>query len=132
MSVRVRTQIIVVGSLDTDEKQKQFARDDKVLTTVTETFEVEQSGELELAAAEADYTLEKGKVVTGKYLYIESNRELVVKLDGEAVGHKIGAPGTGLTAKWCIRTEFTNAPIITNSDASLAAAVSYIIAGSKT
>ena len=131
MAVRIRTQIIVVASLDSDENQKQFARDASSLTTVIEEFDLEQSGELELAGGEADYTLEKGKVITGQFLYIETTGDLTIKLDGEAVGHKIGIPGSGTKAKWAIRSEFLSAPKITNDDPTNAAQVSYLIAGSK-
>jgi len=132
MSVLVRTRVVVVAALDADEKQCQFSREDSALTTLNETFDVEQSGELELAAAEADYALPLGKVVTGKLLYIETDKELTVKLDGEAVGHKIGAPTTGTKAKLLLRGDFTSAPLLTNNDATNVAAVSYFIAGSKT
>lgn len=131
MSVRVRSQLLVVASLDTDEKNCQFARDDTTLTTVTETFDLESSGEIELAASEADYALPMGKVSTGHILYIETDKELTVKLDGEATGHKIGAPATGTKAKLFLRGEFTSAPLLTNNDAANTAAVSYLIAGDK-
>jgi hypothetical protein len=131
MSVRVRSQIILVASLDDDEKQCQFKRDDTTLTSLVETFEVESSGEIELAGAEADYALPMGKVATGKILYLETDKELQVKMDGEAVGHKVGAPTTGTKAKLFLRSEFTSAPLLTNNDATNAAAVSYFIVGQK-
>jgi len=131
MSVRVRSQLIVVASSDSDEKNVGFQRNDTTLTSVIETFEVESSGEAELAASEADYALPMGKVFTGNLLYIETDKELTVKLDGEAVGHTLGAPSTGLRAKLYLRSEFTSAPLLTNVDAVNAASVSYFIAGEK-
>jgi hypothetical protein len=122
--------VVVVASLDADEKQCQFSRDDTTLTTVIETFDVESSQEIELAASEADYPLEKGKITTGRYLYIETDKELMIKLDGEAVGHKIGIPAAGTKAKFLLRGTFTAAPLITNNEAQVAA-VSYFMAGDK-
>jgi len=130
MSVYVRSQIILVAALDEDENNGQFIRENLTLTQLTETFDVECSGELELGASEADYALPMGKVVTGKLLYIETNQELTVKLDGEVSGHKIGAPTTGTKAKLFLRGDFTAAPTLTNNVTSVAA-VSYFIAGSK-
>lgn len=131
MSVRVRSQLIVVASLDDDEKQCQFSREDTTLTSVVETFDVESSGELELASAEVDYALPMAKVATGKILYIESDKELTVKLDGEVAGHKVGSPTTGTKAKLFIRSEFTAAPLLSNNDTVNVATVSFFIAGDK-
>ena len=130
MSVRVRSKIAIVASLDIDEKQCQFSRPDTSLSEVTETLDVESSGEAELAAAEADYALPMGKVVTGAVLYIETSGDLTIKLDGEAVGHKLKA-ASGAKAKMFLRGEFSSAPLLTNNSASAVAAVSYLIAGAK-
>jgi hypothetical protein len=129
MSVRVRAQIILVASLDADEKQVHFEREDKSLTSVVSTYDAEESGQVILAASESAYTLPMGKVVTGKILYIESDQELIVKMDGEAVGHKI-SPTTATKAKLFLNSSFTNAPIITNNTAN-EASISYLIAGTK-
>lgn len=131
MTVRIRTQIIVVASLDADEKRKQFERQDTTLTTVIDTFDLEQSGELELGAGETNYTLEKGKIITGQYLYVETDRELMIRFDGEATGHRLGAPAVGTKAKMCWRTSFVSPPILTNLDGTNPAQVSYLIAGTK-
>ena len=72
-----------------------------------------------------------GKVVTGKILYVESDRELTIKLDGEATGHKIGAPTSGSKAKYFNRGDFTVAPSLTNNDGTNVANVSYVIVGAK-
>ena len=129
MSVRVRAQIILVASLDADEKQVHFEREDKSLTSVVSTYDAEESGQVILAASESAYTLPMGKVVTGKILYIESDQELIVKMDGEAVGHKIN-PTTATKAKLFLNSSFTNAPIITNNTAN-EVSISYLIAGTK-
>jgi hypothetical protein len=130
MSVRVRSQIVVVASLDSDEKSVDFERQDKTLTSVVATYDAEESGQVILAASEANYTLPMGKVLTGALLYIESDQELRVKLDGETPGHLL-SPTTATKAKLFIHSEFTAAPIITNL-AATEAAVSYLIAGAKT
>jgi hypothetical protein len=131
MSVRVRSQLIVVVSQDADEKICEFKREDDNLTTVIETFDVEQSGNLVLNAAEANYALPMGKVVGGRILYIEADRQVTVRLDGEATGHVIGAPSTGTKAKLYLRGTFAAAPLITNNDATNIANVAYAIVGMK-
>lgn len=132
MTVRIRHQVIVVAALDANEQDVSFKREDKAQTTVNATFETEQSGEPILAASEVDFVLPMGKVLTGQFLYIESQQQLSVKLDGEATGHKIGPPATGTKGKLLLCTEFTAAPKITNLDTTNEANVSYIIAGKKT
>lgn len=129
MTIRVRSQILLVAALDADEKQCQFVRDDKTLNTINETFDAENSGQVVLAAAEADYALPMGKVATGKVLYIETDTELVVKLDGEVTGHSLGAPTSGTKAKLYLRSSFASAPVITNADATNEATVNFFIAG---
>lgn len=130
MSVRVRSQIVVVASLDSDEKAVHFERQDKTLTSVVATYDAEMSGEVVLAASELNYTLPMGKVVTGAILYIESDQELMIKLDGETPGHRI-TPTTATKAKLFLHTHFTAAPIISNNTAT-EAQIAYFIAGSKT
>jgi hypothetical protein len=129
MSVRVRNQIVVVASLDSDEKSVHFERQDKTLTSVVATYDAEESGQVVLAASEVNYTLPMGKVASGALLYIESDQELVVRLDGEVVGHKI-TPTTATKAKLFIHTQFSAAPIISNNTTN-EAQVAYLIAGSK-
>lgn len=129
MSIRVRSQIVVVASQDEDEKVVHFAREDKTLTTVEATYDAEESGQVVLTAAEANYSLPMGKVSTGALLYIESDQSLTIKLDSEAVGHKI-KPTTATKAKFFLHGEFAVAPIITNLGTT-EAVVSYLIAGQK-
>jgi len=136
MAVRLKTKVAITASLDDDEKKIQYQRPDdstsQTLGTVAGgAYEVEMSGELELGAAEADYSLPLGKVVTGKFLYIETTGDLTVKLDGEAVGHKIKGAPTGYSSKLVLDTEFTTAPSLTNNGSAVAQ-VSYFIAGLKT
>lgn len=131
MSVRTRTRIILVASLDDDEKQCQFSRPDASINEVIENFDVESSGEIELAASEADYALPLGKVVGGRLLYIETTGDLTIKLDGEVTGHKIGTPASGTKAKLFLRSEFSSAPTLTNNSATAVAPVSFMIAGTK-
>jgi len=130
MSVRIRQQVILVSSNDTNEANCTFKRDDKALTSQVETFDTEQSGEPILTASEANYVLPMGKVVTGQLLYIESIRQLSVKLNGEATGHPIGPPATGTKGKLFLRGTFTSVSI-SNLDVLNEAEVSYLIAGAK-
>lgn len=128
--MRVRSQLIVVASLDANERDVGFERQNETQTSLIEEFEVESSGTLVLSAAEADYALPMAKVALGKLLYLETDQELTVKFDGEAAGHKIGAPTTGTKAKLYMRTEFASTPLLTNN-ASVEAVVSFFIAGDK-
>lgn len=131
MSVRTRYKISLVAALDEDENQCQFSRPDSTLSEVSETFDVDSSGTLELAAAEADTALPMGDVAGGRLLYIEVNGDVTVKLDGLSDGHKLGAPATGTKAKLLLRSEFTAAPTLTNNDATNPVEVAWFIAGVK-
>lgn len=129
--MRLRHQIVVVASDDADEKQCAFSREDATLTTVIEDVDATSSQDIELAASELNYSMAMGKVVTGRFLYIETDKELIVRLDGEVTGHKIGPPANGTRAKWCHRGTFSAAPIISNNTAEVAR-VAFLIAGMKT
>jgi len=128
MSVRVRNQVVVVASQDTDEKSVQFERQDKTLTSVVATYDAEESGQVVLAASEVNYTLPMGKVDVGALLYLETDQELVIKINSEAVGHKI-TPTTATKAKLFWHGEFTNLVISNNTTSE--ATVAYLIAGAK-
>lgn len=130
MSVRVRYKVAIIASIDTDENQCQFSRPDSVLSEVIETHEVSASGTIELTASEVDHALPLGDVVGGRVLYVEVAGDVTIKLDGEAVGHKLGAPATGTRAKLMLRSEFTSSPLLTNNSA-VAVEVAYFIAGAK-
>jgi hypothetical protein len=71
-----------------------------------------------------------GKVVTGKVLFVEADKQVTLKLNGGAEGLTVGPPGTGTKGKFFLRGDFT-AVSVTNADASAEAAVSYLIAGQK-
>lgn len=130
MTVYVKSKIAITASIDEDRNQCQFSRPDSALSEVSEEFEVSSSGTLELAGSEVDHELKLGDVATGKLLYVEVDGDVTIKLDGEATGHKIGAPSTGTKAKLILRSEFTAAPLITNNGTT-AVNVAYFIAGSK-
>lgn len=130
MSVRVRNQVIVVASLDADEKSVQFERQDKTLTSVVNTYDVENSGQIVLAASEANYTIPLGKVAHGNFLYIETDQELRIFLDGELTGHLI-RPTAGTKGKFMLHSYFSAAPVVSNISTS-EANVAFFIAGSKT
>lgn len=130
MSVRLRTQVALVASLDTNEQNVQFQRLNTTNVSAITTFDVEESGQLALAGAEADFALPMGKVATGSFLYIETDGELTIKLDGEAVGHKI-KPQAGISGKLLLYTDFTTAPLLTNESATVEANVAFLIAGAK-
>jgi len=129
MSVRVRSQVVVVASLDDDEKQVHFERQDKSLTSTVVDYDVEESGQLALAASEADFPLPLGKVATGSVIYLESDQELEVKFDGEVAGHKV-KPTTAVKGKLYLNGEFS--AVTLSNNAAVEANVSFFVAGSKT
>lgn len=129
MTVRVRSMVNVVASIDDDEKLIQFRHEDETLTTVITTYAVEESGTFQLNANEADYVLPKGKVGTAALLFIEINASASVKLDGVISGHAM-TPETGKKAVLFLQGAFTAAPLITNLTAAPAEG-KFFIAGAK-
>jgi len=134
MSIRVRHQLIVVGSEvpspdNSDELLCHFKREAQAVTEVTESdFDHEESGSFQVAASGGSTTLPLGNVVTGKILYIEASGDLEVRLDGEGSGHSLKAKASGVKRKLFISTEFTSAPILLNSGAAVVTG-SFFIAG---
>lgn len=128
MAVRVRSQIIVVASLDTEELQIQFKRETKNLTSQIDSFEAENSGAIVLGASEVNYSLPMGKVVGGRLLYIETDKPIRVRLDNEVTGHVVAPFGAGTKGKLFLMGQFTSPPIITNLD-PLVANVAFFIGG---
>jgi len=133
MSVYVRSRVVVVAAMDSEEKQIQLSRENEVLTTINHTLEVEESGHLVLAASEVGFNLPMGKVATGKLLYIESDHDISVKLDGGAEEILIKGTSAGTKGKLFLLTEFTTAPQLDNDVAGTAAEanVTFLIAGDK-
>ncbi len=133
MTVRVRTQVLVVVSEGVNEQNCEYKRDQKAQIENISTEDTEQSGgSLELAASESDFALPKGKVVTIQQLYIESDSEVLIKLDGEGTGHRL-KPSGGRKGKLALfDTQMTDAPLITNVSTTAVANISYMMAGKKT
>lgn len=131
MSTRVRAQVTLVASLDTNEKQVHFERSDATLNGAVSTHEAEASDHITLAASEANYTLPLGKILTGQYIYIESDQQLGLKLDGSADEQLLTPPASGVGARFSAHLSFTTAPVISNK-ASAVAVVSYFMAGALT
>jgi hypothetical protein len=127
--MRLRALVTVVASLDDNEKQVQFERQDATLNGAISTHGAENSGQIVMAAAEAGYLLPLGKVVTGQYLYVETDRELGIKLDGSADEVILKPPASGVSARFSAHLEFTTAPELENKDGSNTATVSFLIAG---
>ena len=130
MGVKVRYKAAINASLDADGAQCQFSRPDSTLSEVIEDHDVSSSGNIELTASEVDHPLPLGDVVTGRLLYVEVDGDCTIKLDGEATGHKLGAPATGTKAKLLLRSQFTAAPLLTNNGTTVVNAA-YFLAGDK-
>ena len=129
--MQVRSQIVVVAARDADEKQIEFQRADKALTTVTDTYDTHEAGSPILAASVTNYPLPMGKVVTGQFLYIEADGEFQLKLDGEGAAHDIKPAAAGSKAKVLLQLNFSAAPQVSNPSDSAEVTLSYLIAGKK-
>lgn len=130
--MRLRALVTVVASLDANEKQVHFERADATLNGAVSTHDAESSGLVQLGAAETGYLLPLGKVVTGQYLYLETDKELGLKLDGAATEVILKPPAAGVLARFSGHLEFTTTVELANKDAADVANVSFLIAGSLT
>ena len=117
-------------SLESDEKNILFERSDETTNKVVRTdLKAESSGRLVLPATTADYPLPMGKVATGKILYIETDAEISIKLDGGSTATKIKPVSATYKAKLLLESEFTVAPTLSCTPA---ANVNFCIVGLET
>jgi hypothetical protein len=127
-TVYVRTRVVVVAAMDSDEKDVQLKREDQTQTTVNHQFAAEESGHIVLGASETNFNLPMGKVATGALLFIESDQELNLRFDGGAEDIPIKPTGAGVKAKLLLTSDFTTAPQVDNT-AAVVANVTFLIAG---
>lgn len=123
----VEHQVQILASLDTDQKLISFKRSGETIIKVTRALEVGVGETREVPASATDQALSFGLVGTGQWLYLESDRELLVKINGSTTAMKLTL-GVAGTAKMMWDGEFT-AITVTNEDAANAAILSYCIAG---
>lgn len=125
---RVRHQVIVVGSVDADEKLIGFQRTERTVSEVVRTDLTEAKAETRSVAASAvDEDLELGSVNPAKVLYIETDQALTIKLNGGTESFNLD-PTTGAKAKLFWEGSF-NQVQVTNPSSTDAACVTYFVAG---
>lgn len=128
--IHLTYQIDLLASLDTDENHLLFKRSQESGNKVVRAdLEVEESGIVEMIAAETNFTLPLGKVVTGKILYIETEGDITVKLNGGSIEHSVKPVNTSHNGHLLIEGDFTTAPQVTNASASAAVRFAYFIGG---
>jgi hypothetical protein len=127
-TVYLRSQVVLVAALDDEEKDIHFRREDATLSTINHEFAAESSDHLVMAASETGFDLAMGKVATGAFLYIETDKDLNLKFDGGAETIPIKPTGAGVKGKLLLMSSFTTAPQLDNTTSELAN-ISYIIAG---
>ncbi len=124
---RVKHSISILASLDTDEKKKGFER---TAATVIQTINAQEVGKSDtrvIAALAVDDALELGGVTTAKVLYLETDQEITIKINGGSESFKL-TPTTGYNAKLFWEGEFT-ALAVSNASTTTEAIVSYMVAG---
>lgn len=127
-TVYVRSRVVVVAAMDSDEKDVQLKREDETLTTINSEFQAEESGHVVLSASETGFNLPMGKVATGALLMIETDKELVLYFNGGAESIPVKPAAAGVKGKLLLFTEFTTAPQLDNATAEVAN-VTFLIAG---
>lgn len=127
MSIYAELTFKILSALTSSKKQIGFKREeDTTSKTVRSDISEEASGTIEVADATVDLSIPFAGVTTGKIMYLETDRELTVKLNGSSNAHKL-SPTTGAKAKLMWEGEFTNLKV---SNASGGTAVfTYYIAG---
>jgi hypothetical protein len=126
--MRIKHQILLLASKDTDEKLVEMRRSEALTTTVIRsdcTMLIHESRVIPKETTDAVIPL--GAITTGKFLYLETDKEITVKFNAESTGHKVTS-ASGLTAKLLLDGEFT-AFKITNASTTEAANVTYLIGG---
>lgn len=125
---RIKHYIQLLATLDTDEKEIDFKRIDEVLNTVTRTdLEVGLSQSRIILKSASDEAISFGDISTGKFLYIESDLELTMKLNGGSEVFKL-TPTSGSKAKLLWEGEFTGITL-SNASSDTDANITYLIAG---
>jgi len=127
-SYRVRHQIVILGSIDADERLIGFQRTEKTVSEVIRTDLTEGKNESRsIGAAAVDENLEFGSVNPAKVLYIETDQALTIKINGGSDVFRL-EPTSGSKAKLFWEGLF-NQVQVTNLSATEIACVTYFVAG---
>jgi hypothetical protein len=125
---RVKHTIYILSALDSDEKLIEFERQDEVKsTTLRQDFTKGLSQTRSIPASTTDEVLSLGDVTTAKFLYMETDQELTIKLNGNSDAYKL-TPTSGAKAKLLWEGEFTEIKV-TNASSDTDAVLTYHIAG---
>lgn len=128
MSYRVKHIIYLLATLDSDEVLVEFSRLNEIKSTVLRqdlTKGLNQT--LLIEKNTTDESLSMGDISTAKFVYIETDLELQIKLNGGSEIFKL-SPTSGSKAKMLWEGEFTSI-VVTNASTDTDAIVSYLVAG---
>lgn len=128
MSYRVKHTIYLLATLDSDEVLVEFSRLNEIKSTVLRqdlTKGLNQT--LLIEKNTTDESLSMGDISTAKFVYIETDLELQIKLNGGSEIFKL-SPTSGSKAKMLWEGEFTSI-VVTNASTDTDAIVSYLVAG---
>jgi hypothetical protein len=126
---RVKHSIAILASLDTEERFVGFERANATSIQTIRADPAEGKAETRIVAKNTtDQDLEFGGVTTASILYIETDQELSIKLNGGAESFKL-VPTSGANAKLLWEGEFTQIQV-TNPSSDNDAIVTYMLAGS--
>jgi len=125
---RVKHSLAILATLDTNEKLVGFERSDKTtIQTIRTDLEVGKSDTRVIPVSTTDADLELGGVETAKLLYIETDQELTIKINGGTETFKL-TPTSGAKAKLFWEGEFTELKV-SNASTTVEAIVTYLVAG---
>ena len=125
---RVKHSLSILASLDPDEKKIGFERSaETIIQTIRTDLAVGKADTRVIAASAVDDALELGGVTTAALLYIETDQEITIKINGGSESFKL-TPTTGSNAKLFWEGEFT-ALSVSNASLTEEAIVTYLVAG---
>jgi hypothetical protein len=125
---RVKHQIKVLASVDENERLIGLNRQEDVTTTVVRDDLTQAHNETRAVAPNVtDQALAFGAVATAKILYMETDQELTMKINGGSEVFKL-TPTTGAKAKLFWEGEFT-AITVSNASTTEIATLTYHVSG---
>jgi len=125
---RVKHSLAILASLDSDERLIGFERSEKTsIQTIRTDLEVGKSDTRIIPKDTDDAVMDLGGVDTAALLYIETDQEITIKLNGGTEVFKI-TPTTGAKAKLFWEGQFTSIKV-SNASTTEDAIVTYMVAG---
>lgn len=127
-TVNVEHHVQIIVSLDDDQNVVQLRRSGTLNIKCTRELEVAVVDTREVPPTTVDQSLNFGLVGTGKWLYMECDREIAIKINGSTTAMKVSRDGVAGTAKLMWDGEFTSISV-SNSDDTNGAILTYAIVG---